>query len=287
MAQQKKVKEWFLNPGKYKKEIEQEQQKHLDKCIFHLTKSHSTEDCNLKRECDKIIQARKKSGPTQGGQQSNSTGQLRHLTEEIFEDAAQPDDPLLIDDDISSSNDTNEESLYYFARISNHYLRLVNSSHGATALPRHNMPFPVIADSGANYHMFNAKEYFTSIIPSSGNVILGDGKTSLTIKGVGTVQCQVGNQVLLLHNVRYIPDLSESIYSLFQHIQSPGHSLESSYEGGLFINFPTFKTKAIIGQHDIYLDVHPLSNNISQDNQHSSSPLLCRDITDFQNTLQV
>jgi hypothetical protein len=80
------------------------------------------------------------------------------------------------------------------------------------------MKFPAIADSGANYHMFWEKEYLVHLHPSSGNVILGDGKTSLKIQGVGTVQCQVGSEVLTLHNVRYIPDLSESIYSLFQYI---------------------------------------------------------------------
>jgi hypothetical protein len=42
MAQQKKVKEWFLNPGKFSKEVEQEQCKYPDKCIYHLTKSHTT-----------------------------------------------------------------------------------------------------------------------------------------------------------------------------------------------------------------------------------------------------
>jgi hypothetical protein len=287
MAQQKKVKEWFLNPAKYRREIEQEQLKYADKCIFHLTKSHPTEDCNLKRECDKIVQARKKSGSPQGGQSTNTTGQLRHMTEEVFEDANSAEDLLSVIDDASPGNDTNEDSLYYFARLSNHYLRLVNSSSTSTSSPRHNMKYPVIADSGANYHMFKEKEYFSTILPSTGNVILGDGKTSLTIKGVGTVQCQVGNNILTLHNVRYIPELSESIYSLFQHIQCPGHSLDSSYEGGLYINFPSFNTKAIIGQHDIYLDVQPLSTNVADDSKTYSTSVICRDITEFQQDLQV
>jgi hypothetical protein len=49
------------------------------------------------------------------------------------------------------------------------------------------MRFPVIADSGANFHMFREKEFFTKIIPASGRVTLGDGITNLAIKGVGTV----------------------------------------------------------------------------------------------------
>jgi len=54
MAQQKKVKEWFLNPVKFCKEIEQEQLKYPDKSIYHLTKSHPTADCNVKHECDRL-----------------------------------------------------------------------------------------------------------------------------------------------------------------------------------------------------------------------------------------
>jgi hypothetical protein len=74
------------------------------------------------------------------------------------------------------------------------------------------------------------------------------------------VQSNVGSNILTLHNVWYIPGLSESIYSLFLHIQSPGHQLESTFEDGLLIVFPSFKTKAVIGSHDIYLVACPLSS---------------------------
>jgi hypothetical protein len=57
--------------------------------------------------------------------------------------------------------------------------------------------------------------------------------------------------------VRYVPDLAESIYSLFLHIQCPCHGLHSSFEDGLFIVFPEFKTKALLGNDDIYLDAVP------------------------------
>jgi len=44
-AHHKKVKQWFLNPVKFKAEMEAEQQKHVGKCLYHLTKSHPT--CDL------------------------------------------------------------------------------------------------------------------------------------------------------------------------------------------------------------------------------------------------
>jgi len=71
---QKKVKTWFLNPEKYCKEIEACQLHHPGKCIYHLAKSHPTEKCGVKKECDKIVAGRKSnktSSPT-----TSTTGQL-------------------------------------------------------------------------------------------------------------------------------------------------------------------------------------------------------------------
>jgi hypothetical protein len=53
--------------------------------------------------------------------------------------------------------------------------------------PRHNVKFPIIADSGANFHMFRDIEFFETLAPVAGNVILGDGKTSVPIQGVGSI----------------------------------------------------------------------------------------------------
>ncbi len=54
----------------------------------------------------------------------------------------------------------------------------------------------MIADSGANYHMFGDPAFFEFISPATGNVLIGDGKTSLPILGVGTVKCLCGDQEL-------------------------------------------------------------------------------------------
>lgn len=143
----------------------------------------------------------------------------------------------------------------------------------------------MIADSGANYYMFKEREFFETLLPTSGTVLLGDGKTTLSIKGVGTVKCKIGSNILVLHNVRYILDLSESTYSFFLHIQSANHKFESSFEDGLHIIFPDFKTKAVIGSHDIYLDVLPMSYTPSNSEDSKSiqdmhSPI-CRHVTKF------
>jgi hypothetical protein len=252
LAHHKKVKQWFLNPTKFRRDIEAEQKKHPGKCIYHLSTSHPTTDYNVKKECDKIISENKNSN-TPSTASNGSSGHLRNLKEDAFEDAVSEEVGDVLPD--SQSNDTNEEDLYYFARLSNHYLRLVKVSPPVTGSSRHIMQYPIIADSGANFHMFKDREFFETLHPASGNVILGDGKTSLSIKGVGTVKCKIGSHVLWIENVRYIPDLAESIYSLFLHIQCPSHGLHSSFNTGLFIVFPEFRTKDKF-QHNVTSGAH-------------------------------
>jgi hypothetical protein len=221
------------------------------------------------------------------------TGQLRKFKEEIFEDAVSED---LIEDDIQAdcSNDTKEDDLHYFARLTNHYLHLVRSNHTSGICSRHVMKYPVIADSGANFHMFKEKEFFVKLLPATGSVLLGDGQTALPILGVGTVRCKIDNHIVDIENVHYVPSLAESIYSLFVHIQLSGHGLHSSCDTGLFITFPNFQTEAIIGHHDIYIDAVPVldQNDVTSllppddcqpvvQQEHS----LCWNITQFQEEL--
>jgi hypothetical protein len=166
----------------------------VGKCLYHLTKSHPTCDCHVNKECDKFLLL-KKPGATQNP--SSSPGQLRHISEEEFEDAvAVADESVPV---TSEDNETNEDSLMYFARITNHYLRLVKNC--PSRISRHNMKYPIIADSGANYHMFKDREFFQEILPARGKVILGDGKTSLDIQGVGTVECMIDGHRVTIPNV--------------------------------------------------------------------------------------
>jgi hypothetical protein len=37
------------------------------------------------------------------------------------------------------------------------------------------MKYPIIADSGANFHMFREREFFVSLAPADEYVFLGDG----------------------------------------------------------------------------------------------------------------
>jgi hypothetical protein len=170
----------------------------------------------VKKECDEII-AGKKSVKSSSTTASNM-GQLYHTTEDLFADAESDE----VFDMEPNGNDSNEDALLYFVRLSKHYLRVVKSSSTQMA-DRHPMSYFVIADSGVNYHMFWEREFFSNLSPATGQVILGDGKTSLAIKGVGTVTCKMGSNIVEIPNVRYVPELSESIYSLHIHIKTPNH----------------------------------------------------------------
>jgi hypothetical protein len=196
----KKVKQWFLNPVKFCKEIMAEQKKHHSMCIYHLFSSHPTESCHIKLDCDKRASSKQPGTPSVPSS-GTASGQLHHITEKVFADASDGNDR---EDSVEESNDTNEANLLYFARVSNHYLRLVKATPGQDLLSHHQVKFPVIADSDANYHMFKEPEFFESITPAKGTVILGDGKTSLPIHGVGTIKCFIGDHLFRINNVRYM-----------------------------------------------------------------------------------
>jgi len=85
-AHQKKVKSWFMNLTKFCQEIEREQKCHPGKCINHLAKSHPTEKCGVKIECDEILAGRKTSKSPTPPTSTTTTGQLHHITEKQFVD---------------------------------------------------------------------------------------------------------------------------------------------------------------------------------------------------------
>jgi hypothetical protein len=93
---------WFMNPGKYCQEIENCQNRYPGHCIYHLAKSHPTEKCGVKKECDELVAGRKNSRSS--GNNSSTPGQLRHITEVSYEEAEFED---VVEQEVVSGNDTN------------------------------------------------------------------------------------------------------------------------------------------------------------------------------------
>jgi hypothetical protein len=134
----------------------------------------------------------------------------------VFKDAVSDNTVTEEDADalIDPSKDTNEDHLYYFAHMSNHYLHLVKASLYLSITSWHQIQFPIITDSGANFHLFKEREFFEYISPASGRVI-GDGKTSLPIQGIGAIKCKIGDDIWTVEGIRNNIGLAKSIYSLF------------------------------------------------------------------------
>lgn len=118
-----------MHPSKFCHEIKSEQCHCPGKCLCHLSKTHQTVDCTVKKECDKFLAAQKET-KTQPSV-SNTVGQLHYITKDFFKDAVTDDsaDALL-----DHSNDTKEDELHYFAHMTDHYLHLARVNHTVQAL---------------------------------------------------------------------------------------------------------------------------------------------------------
>jgi hypothetical protein len=101
-------------------EREAEQEKHSGKFLYHLTKSHPTSECYIKKECEKLLAA-KRSNDSNSSSTSNSitTGHLRNLKEDLDKEHIVDKEALI--DTLPECNDTNKDDLIYFSHIKNHY----------------------------------------------------------------------------------------------------------------------------------------------------------------------
>jgi hypothetical protein len=76
------------------------------------------------------------------------------------------------------------------------------------------------------------------------------------------------------------------------HIKQPDHGLQSSFDTGLLLVFPTFHTKAVVGSDDIYIDALPHDLN-KLDEDELPTPLslpsdsLCHNVTQISGTSNI
>jgi hypothetical protein len=93
-----------------------------------LSESHSTVECTVKKERDKLLLEKKDTNASSSS--TGTSGHLRNVKEKVFKDAVSDNTVTEEDADalIDPSKDTNEDHMYYFAHMSNHYLHLVKAS---------------------------------------------------------------------------------------------------------------------------------------------------------------
>ncbi len=92
----------------------------LPQC-YHLSKTHPTDTCNIKKECDKLRGANKLADasivPT-----TSTRGQLRHISEEEVPQVEDDIQDVVSEEELD--NDTNDAVLNYFSLVTKHYLSL-------------------------------------------------------------------------------------------------------------------------------------------------------------------
>ena len=81
--------------------------------------------------------------------------------------------------------------------------------------------YQFILDSVEKKHMYGILKMFTVIKYFTKNykgiVILGDGVTKLKVHGVVTITVEIQNKIIELHDVLYVPDISNNLYSIIEH----------------------------------------------------------------------
>jgi len=91
-----------------------------------------------------------------------------------------------------------------------------------------------------------------------------------------------------LHHIT--EDIFEDACVEYVEDQQPKHGLHSSLDEGLFIIFPKFRTKAVLGKNDVYLEGLPHTAKLDQSMKLSSEILsmsVCRSINQFSEELKL
>eukprot|EP00957_Ditylum_brightwellii_P064014 4855698-Ditylum_brightwellii.AAC.1 len=89
----------------------------------------------------------------------------------------------------------------------------------------------MVIDSGATVHMFNTNTVFANLsVPKQKSIVLlGDGVTSLPVKGIGTATICVNNKPITLPNFLCVPDLKVNLYSILEHARHKGNTFISDF----------------------------------------------------------
>ena len=115
----------------------------------------------------------------------------------------------------------------------------------------------MILDSGATHHMSGNRDLFDSYSPltSLQQVILGDGRTTTKIHGIGTIDYLVDGHRILLHNVYYVPGIVDTLYSVKQHIKFLHCSFHAENHV-MSLTYPTFTLAASVAD-EVHVTITP------------------------------
>ena len=78
----------------------------------------------------------------------------------------------------------------------------------------------IILNTGVTKHMTGNTDLFAKIPPVTNKfVILGDGTTKHPVLGIGIIHVNIGNYFIQLHDVLYVPQLQDTLFSITEHIK--------------------------------------------------------------------
>lgn len=72
-------------------------------------------------------------------------------------------------------------------------------------------------DSGCNNHICSRKEYFVDFNEQFEDNVKLDNNELLVVKAKGNVRLQINNQIQVITEVFYVPDLKNNLLSIGQH----------------------------------------------------------------------
>ena len=151
-------------------------------------------------------------------------------------------------------NNSNENVNNYI--ISSRSVCIRSSQQPTTTTANEPIKATFIVDSAAYPHMMNDHDMFTSLLPWQGDikyVTLADGQARAPIMGVGTISLTIAKHTTTLHDVLYVPSLSDPLFSVQKHVELAGNYVHIENTQTI-IAFPTFIATVPI-QKEIYLQV--------------------------------
>ena len=122
-------------------------------------------------------------------------------------------------------------------------------------------------DSGASHHMVNTRSLFSSINPWTNtnlqHVVLADGKSLAKIEGIGTIFFRCSNDhTAHLHNVLYVPTLSDSLLSTKEFTTTTGCYLHSeNRRSTLAFPYFTLDSNGSISDNCVFINISPCSSD--------------------------
>ena len=124
----------------------------------------------------------------------------------------------------------------------------------------------MVLDSSATDNMSGNKSYFVTLIlfPDKTRVVLlGDGSTKIPVHVIGTIDIIINEKYRIkLHNVLYVPDLADTLFSVKSHMKYL-HCSFLAANNNITLNFPdTPITADTDPEAQVYIKATPPNSNL-------------------------